>query len=305
MNKNVEELKDTNPGRAYRTLKKMSSQPGDCTDSGTFSLPSHLADNLTAQQSADRIAAHFADISNQFPPLCVERLPPRVQAKLISDQKSPPVVTVEDTWQKIEAAKKPQSGVPCDLPRQLTKEFSVELATPLCSIITKIVKTAVWPSHWKIEHITPIGKISHPESEDDLRPISLTPFFSKVTEHFVVMWLLEYIEHLIDIRQYGGVKSNSITHYLIELLNFILSNQENKVPTAILACLIDFSKAFNRQNHNLLITTLSDMNVHAWLLRIVMAFLSDRSMVVKYQGATSSPRPTRNPTGSAIVPCFD
>ena len=142
MNKNVEALKDTNPGRAYRTLKKMGAQPGDCTDSNTFSLPSHLADNLTEQQSADRIASHFADISNQFPPLSVERLPPRVQAKLISDQKSPPVVTVEDTWQKIEAAKKPQSGVPCDLPKQLVKEFSIELATPLCGIISEIVNTA-------------------------------------------------------------------------------------------------------------------------------------------------------------------
>ena len=290
MNKNVEALKDTNPGRAYRTLKKMGAQPGDCTDSNTFSLPSHLADNLIEQQSADRIASHFADISNQFPPLSVERLPPRVQAKLISDQKSPPVVTVEDTWQKIEAAKKPQSGVPCDLPKQLVKEFSIELATPLCGIISEIVNTAEWPSHWKIEHITPIGKISVPETEDDLRPISLTPFCSKVTEHFVVMWLLEHIEHLIDIRQYGGIKANSITHYLIEFLNFILSNQESKVPTAILACLIDFSKAFNRQNHNIVITKLSDMNVPAWLLRIVMSFLSDRSMVVRYRGATSTPR---------------
>ena len=81
-----------------------------------------------------------------------------------------------------------------------------------------------------------------PETEDDLCPILLTPFCSKVTEHFVVMWLLEHIEHLIDSRQYGGIKANSITHYLIEFLNFILSNQESKVPTAILAWLIDFSK---------------------------------------------------------------
>ena len=106
------------------------------------------------------------------------------------------------------------------------------------------MQTAVWPRNWKKEYITPIGKIPEPKCEDDLRPISLTPFFSKVTEHFVVMWLLDYIGHLIDFRQYGGLKGNSITHYLIEFINFILSNQENKEPTAILACMIDFSKAF-------------------------------------------------------------
>ena len=32
------------------------------------------------------------------------------------------------------------------------------------------------------EYITPIGQISEPETEDDLRPISLKPFFSKEAE---------------------------------------------------------------------------------------------------------------------------
>ena len=112
-------------------------------------------------------------------------------------------------------------------------EFSVELASPLSRIIEKIATTATWPGHWKKEYITPIGKVKEPETEDDLRPISLTAFFSKVTEHFVVMWVLEYIGSHIDFRQYGGMKGNSLTHYLIEFINFVLSNQENKAPTAI------------------------------------------------------------------------
>ena len=130
----------------------------------------------------------------------------------------------------------------------MTKEFSVELAGPLSRIINEISSSANWPTHWKKEYITPISKVANPESEDDLRPISLTPFFSKVAEHFVVTWLLEHIKSHIDFRQYGGIKGNSITHYLIEFINFILSHQDNKALTAILACIVDFSKAFNRQN---------------------------------------------------------
>ena len=45
--KNVEDLKVSNPGRAYSTLKKLGAQPGNCTDSNSFKLPSHTADNLT------------------------------------------------------------------------------------------------------------------------------------------------------------------------------------------------------------------------------------------------------------------
>ena len=46
--------------------------------------------------------------------------------------------------------------------------------------------------------------------------------------------------------------------------------------------MVDFSKAFNRQNHNILVTKLSDMGVPGWLLGIVIVFLSGRKMVVKY-----------------------
>ena len=87
-----------------------------------------------------------------------------------------------------------------------------------------------------------------PETEDDLRPISLTNFLSKIAGKFVIKWLLEFIGVKLDFRQYGGIKGNSITHYIIEFINFVLSNQESSEPTAILACMIDFSKAFNRLN---------------------------------------------------------
>ena len=91
--------------------------------------------------------------------------------------------------------------------------------------------------------MTPLGKVTQPESEDDLRPISLTNFFSKVAENFVVTWLLEFIGDKLDFRQYGGIKGNSITHYIIEFINFVLSNQESTESTAKLACMVDFSKA--------------------------------------------------------------
>ena len=302
MKKNVQDLMELNPGRAYGTLKRMGMRPDECQNTGTFTLPAHAAANLSSQDCAERIANHFSEISKTLPALSVSRLPRRVQTKLRTDKRTAPSVTVHQTWQKIERANKPRAGVPGDLPKQLNKEFSVELSVPLCNIINQIISTAEWPTSWKREYVTPVGKIPEPVTEDDLRPVSLTNFFSKVTEHFIVTWLLEYVGDQIDFRQYGGQRGNSISHYLIEFINFILSNQENTEPTAILACMIDFSKAFNRINHNILITKLSDMGVPAWLLRIVMAFLKDRTMVVRLNGATSSPKnlPGGGPQGTLL-----
>ena len=214
-------------------------------------------------------------------------LPARVQNKLQSSD-SPPSISEYDVDCKIRDAKKPRTGIPNDLPKLITQEFAPELATPVHRIIKNIVQSGEWPGHWKLEHVVPIGKIPMPETEDDLRPISLTPFFSKVTEHFVVMWLLELIGDKIDFRQYGGLKGNSITHYIVEFIKFISSCQDSSDQTAVMACMVDFSKAFNRQNHNLLITKLNDMGVPGWLLKVVIVFLEDRKMLVKYKGKQST-----------------
>ena len=66
--------------------------------------------------------------------------------------------------------------------------------------------------------------------------------------------------------------------------------------------MVDFSKAFNRQNHNLLVTKLSDMGVPGWLLKVVMAFLTERRMVVRYKGKQSSimPLPGGGPQGTLL-----
>ena len=121
-------------------------------------------------------------------------------------------------------------------------------------------------------------------------------------EHFVVIWLLDFIKDKIEFRQYGGLKGNSITHYLIEFINFILFNQDSNEQTAILACMVDFKKAFNRQNHNILITKLSHMGVPGWLLKIVIAFLTDRKMTVRYKGKQSSVKslPGGGPQGTLL-----
>ena len=80
------------------------------------------------------------------------------------------------------------------------------------------------------------------------------------------------------------MKGSSISHYLIDFVNFVLYNQDMKTPHATLAVMIDFQKAFNRIEHNLIITILSDMGVPGWLLRIVIGFLRERELIVRFKG---------------------
>ena len=82
-----------------------------------------------------------------------------------------------DVYQQILRTKKAKYCVKGDLPKVFNNEFAPELALPLCKIINNIVQSGEWPYQWKLENVVTIAKIPMPESEDDLRPISLTPFF--------------------------------------------------------------------------------------------------------------------------------
>ena len=126
-----------------------------------------------------------------------------------------------------------------------------------------------------------LKKVTVPETESDTRIISLTAFWSKSMEMFVMDWLNTYIGHKLDWSQYGGLKGSSTTHYMIDLVNFVLYNQ------ATLAILYNFSKAFNRVNHNIVISILSDLGTPGWLLKIVMAFLENRRLILNHKGCTS------------------
>ena len=96
--------------------------------------------------------------------------------------------------------------------------------------------------------------------------------------------------------------SSSISHYLIEFINFVLYNRDLKEPHAMLAVLINFSKAFNRQDHNILLTLLCGLGVPGWLLNLVASFLQDRELLLRYQGHTAKSRklPGGGPQGTVL-----
>ena len=304
LEKNVRSLKEDDYGKAYQNLKKLGAQPGDCTDEGSFTLSSHMDENLSTEDSIERIANHFAKISQEFPPLCETLLPDTVKEKVsqIFSAQDLPEITEHNMYKAIRKSKKPKSQVPGDLPRRLIQEFGPELAAPAAKILRNIVQTGQWPRQWRVEYGIPLKKEDNPKTEDDLRIISLTSYFSKICEHFVIDWLLEYVGGKIDWGQYGGLKGSSISHYLIDLVNFVLYNQDLKTPYTVIAAMIDFSKAFNRINHNIIIKKLSEMGVPGWLLRIVMGFLEERELILRYKGGCSSKKalPGGSPQGTRL-----
>ena len=139
--------------------------------------------------------------------------------------------------------------------------------------------------HWAAT-IIPLPKVKVMTELEELRPVSLTPDLGKILEGFVARTILADIRPNIDRRQYGNLKGNSTSHYLIYLLDEIYRGLDQRHNIACLI-LIDFKKAFDFVNHNVAIVDLLKMGCRASLIPFVTDFLSNRRHRVMYQGETT------------------
>ena len=189
-----------------------------------------------------------------------------------------------EIYEILKKRKQKKSSVSKDIPHKLKKEFLPELAKPISYIFNSISENGIYPKQWLTEFVTPIPKVSPPETEDDLRNISLTADLSKNYEYILAEWLKPYIMKRMNPGQCGDLNRHSTTHYLIMLYNFILSNTDSSsIRRSVIAALIDFSKAFKQINHSKVIVGLSDWGVPRWLLKILVSYLSGRSMILRYK----------------------
>ena len=299
----LNEIAEGKRNNSYAALRKLE-YGGNVGKKNAFTLPSHAEDDLSPVQSAERLAVFFSKISQEFEPICPENFPPWIKQNLLAGKSdtSRPVLENWQVYEKLCKSKKPNSLVPGDLPVRLVKEFLPELATPVTNIYNRITATAEYPRQWVVEYQLAIPKVYPPLSEDDTRNIASTSYLSKQYESFIGDWIFPYIDPFLDPGQCGGLKGSSITHYLVKLLHFVHSYLDLNQPHAVLLALVDLEKAFNRVSHQLVIEDLADMHVPGWLLLIIISYLTERSMVMRYNGATSSRKslPGSSPQGAFL-----
>ena len=90
---------------------------------------------------------------------------------------------------------------------------------------------------------------------DEVRLISLTACLSKILGDFVVKWMMEDIKHNIHPKQFGSLQGTLTTFCLIDMINNWLRTLDTQ-SQYLRVCFVNFSKAFDRINHNILIKKL-------------------------------------------------
>ena len=169
------------------------------------------------------------------------------------------IISVTDCEQKLSKLSLHKCMGPDNIPNWIIKDFSYILASPIAVMHNSSVRQRYVPLSWKQAEILPIPKIPQVTSlAKHLRPIALAPVLSNVLESSVVSWMREATLH--SETQYGCIKYSSTTLALITMLHHVLQRLEIKNTYARIL-LIDFSKAFDHIDHNILPDTLKTNGV--------------------------------------------
>ena len=283
----VEDLKLSNPSKWYSKVKHMAGKGQDKEDQ-------ILVDELIGysnKEQAELIASHYTEISNSYAPINVSEFSDYLNPN--RSQEMPKVEPYQVNSAILKMNRK-AATIANDIPMKLICEFSVELATPLAFVINSCINQGVYPSMWKVESVTPVPKVFPPEKIKDLRKISGLYNLAKVMDKILGNYIISDMEATRDVSQYGNQKKLSIQHYLVKMLNRVLTAVDKNSQSeaiAVVANLVDWSKAFDRQCHTLGIKSFIQNGVRPSLIPILISFFEDRKMKVKWNNEFSSEYP--------------
>jgi hypothetical protein len=115
--------------------------------------------------------------------------------------------------------------------------------------------TSVFPDRWRVSQATPIFKKGKRNNVEDHSGVAILSAIPKRFELLVYRGIYNDLKNLLSINQHGFMKNRSSITNLLEYASFVLNSIEdgNQVDSIY----TDFSKAFDRVRHQLLLNEMS------------------------------------------------
>lgn len=211
-------------------------------------------------------------------------------------------VTAPDIQRRLEALDPKKSAGPDDIPPIILKYCAPVLAPHLAIYFKALLAAGIFPSSLKISYVIPIFKSGDKENVRNYRPIAIQPTLAKIFEGIVLDSLYFQLCRHICLEQHGFMRGRSTTTNLLVFQEFVMAAFADS--SQVDCIYLDFSKAFDKISHGLLIAKLEGYGICGPLLRWLRSYLNDRTLVVKYEGSTSRPFPVLSgvPQGSHLGP---
>ena len=215
-------------------------------------------------------------------------------------------VTKKGVLSLLQNIKEDKATGPDDIPGKFLKNCAFELHEIFTVLFQNSLDLGTVPDEWKVAHITPLFKKGDKTKAENYRPISLTCIVCKLLEHIVhsnVMDFLDSKSFLTPFQHGFRQKRSCESQLLTTLADFQKSlNLKGQID----AVLLDFSKAFDKVDHRLLLNKMYNLGISGPLLKWSKSFLSNRLQHVIVDGCKSDANKVLSgvPQGTVLGPLF-
>ena len=193
----------------------------------------------------------------------------------------------EDIIKAIGGLRNNSAAGPDGIPSKFIINTKNTIATPLMIILRKSLDEGKIPDIFKLAHVAPIHKGGSKLNPEQYRPVSLTSHIMKVFERVVKINIMEHLvqQKLLNPGQHGFVPGRSTQTQLLQHYCDVYEALAEGVR--IDTVYLDFAKAFDKVNHNILLKKVSKHKIKGKIGIWIQEFLNNRKYKVVANGEMS------------------
>ena len=147
------------------------------------------------------------------------------------------------------------------------------------------------PVAWKDANVVPIYKGSGKPKDDvgSYRPVSLTSVLGKVLEKLISTHMMDYLNdnNILSDNQFGFRNGRNCEQVLSKFFHLLSKSLDDRKCNLVDGVFLDFSSAFDRVDHNILLKKLHSLGFRGSILYWIQNFLFKRRQRVVFKGSVS------------------
>lgn len=174
---------------------------------------------------------------------------------------------------------------PDEIPPIFIVRCAEYLVDPLLTIFNTSLATGIFPSAWKTAKIVPVFKSGDENLVSNYRPISILSCLAKLLESLVCPCIIRHTRLFLSNFQHGFVQHRSTATNLVDFSESLLESLDSNKQVDVIYT--DFSKAFDRVPHHILLHKLSLYGFSDSMWRWVKSYLDNRSFHIVLNGFNS------------------
>jgi hypothetical protein len=295
-----EQISKTNSSQSKSAWKIFNNEIGKRKTSSSITKLIVNERKITSEKEiADAFCNYYADLTTKINEQDKKQFPIPEHTSTMDCTS----ITAEEVLKSIKYLK-PNKPIGSDgIPAKFDKLFSDEIAPILTNLFNESLRLGKVPTVLKKSYIKCLYKGKGTRTScNNFRHISIISSTSKVFEHIMYTRLSSYLEstELLSGNQHGYRRHRSTQSAVLYLTSQIRKAADNKLITGLV--FVDFQKAFDSINHDILIRYLVSLGVVGRNIKWLESYFTNRQISVLNGQYESEPRilSRGTPQGSSL-----